>query len=221
MFKLPNIKRILSEEDIDLEPYRSSTDNRIKKWIIMIECNKNKPSRRLSYFDQIKTRHESFSKWYCSICDHQSNSARGFNYHLESKNHKLKCGKITSMFCPYCNEEIEEGTLQDHLEQKAFCRDLRKREIRKEYFKKQRERDIALYKMNVNDPDIWFDELKDEYNRRLRADDGWYRDDKVCLVKNELGLLVPLTKIDGYEEKILGLFPEKKKRQKRKRTRTC
>ena len=44
MNKLDNIKNILNDEGIDLEPYRSSDDDRIKKWIVMIECRKNKGS---------------------------------------------------------------------------------------------------------------------------------------------------------------------------------
>jgi len=215
MDKLDNIKNILNDEGIDLEPYRSSDDDRIRKWIIKIEYYKNKPSRRLSYYNQIKVRHSSFSKWFCAVCNHQSNSARGFKYHIESQPHKIKCGKITSIVCEFCGEEIKEGTLGEHIRKSPFCK---KAQIRKEklvYIKKQSERDEELYKMDVNDPDIWFDELKDEYNRRLTAVDGVYRNDDIILQKNHLGLLVPITKLKNFDkEKLFGIFSDEIKEKK-------
>jgi len=199
MNKLDNIKNILNDEGIDLEPYRSSDDDRIKKWIVMIECNKNKPSRRLSYFNQIKVRTEEYSKWYCSICNHQSNSARGYKYHIESNSHKIKCGKISSMFCPFCKEEIVEGTLEDHIKKSLSCKKAKRKKEYKDHKMRQWARDKELYNMDVNDPDIWFSDLIKEYNRRLTADDGWHRNSDIYYEKNSLGLLVPYTKLHNLK----------------------
>tara|TARA_R100000697_G_scaffold10399_1_gene16017 strand:+ start:1076 stop:1891 length:816 start_codon:yes stop_codon:yes gene_type:complete len=201
MNKLDNIKNILNDEGIDLEPYRSSDDDRIKKWIVMIECRKNKPSRRLSYYNQIKIRSKEYSKWYCSVCNHQSNSARGFKYHIESEAHKLKCGTISKMVCPFCKTEIVDGTLEDHIKKSPSCKKAKKKKEYKDHKMRQWERDRELYKMDVNDPDIWFPDLIREYNRRLEADDGWHRNEDIPLDKNSLGLLVPITKLPNYKQK--------------------
>lgn len=206
MNKLFDIKNILSEEGIDLEPYRNSEDERIKKWIVMIECNKNKPSRRLSYFNQIKTRHESYSKWYCTTCSHQSNSARGFKYHMDSQCHKIKCGQISKMVCPYCKENIKEGTLEDHIKKSSACKRERTKEQRKIHIKNQWARDRELYDMDVDDPDIWYPQLIEEYNRRLTAKDGFHRNDDIYYEKNKLGLLVPYTKLHNIQLEQKGEF---------------
>ena len=201
MNKLFDIKNILSEEGIDLEPYRNSEDERIKKWIVMIECNKNKPSRRLSYFNQIKTRHQSYSKWYCTTCGHQSNSARGFKYHMDSQSHKLKCGEISKMVCPYCKEIIKEGTLEDHIKNSSACKKAKRKKEYKDHKMRQWERDRELYKMDCFDPDIWFPDLIREYNIRITAYDGWHRNEDIPRDYNNLGLLVPITKLPNYKKK--------------------
>lgn len=206
MNKLDNIKNILNDEGIDLEPFRSSDDDRIKKWIVMIECNKNKPSRRLSYYNQIKVRSEEYSKWYCATCNHQSNSARGFKYHIESEAHKLKCGAISKTVCPFCKTEIVDGTLEDHIKKSPSCRKAKRKKEYKDHKMRQWERDRELYKMDVNDPDIWFPDLIREYNIRIEADDGWHRNSDILLDKNSLGLLVPYTKLHNIKAREEGEF---------------
>ena len=191
MNKLDNIKNILNDEGIDLEPYRNSDDKHIKKWIQRIECVKMKPSRRLTTYNQIKGRSIGYKDWYCSTCKVQNNSKRGYLNHMNSQSHKFKCGEISKETCPFCYDEIYSGTLKEHIEGKPFCRRAKLRKERIDYIARQAERDIELMKMNVDDPNIWYTELIDEYNRRLRADDGYYRDDEKQYKKNKLGLLVP------------------------------
>lgn len=180
--------------DFNLDNYKNSEDEQIRKWVYTLETTNQKPFRKKQIQQQIINRVENYSKWVCPFTKKQFNSSSQWGKYIKSKKYKILTGELTEIKCRSCKDMLIVGDELNHYKLKAKCAKAYIRWSDNERLKKKYNRWGYLenyYTDFNNQANKWTAELLNEMNEYiLNQEHNWGEHNTI--EKNEFGLYIKI-----------------------------